>query len=408
MPEGPGAPAPASPPGQGGTPLHRAIARMEAVAPLRRWAIGAGAVLLAFAVAVKLLIFPWAHGDPIDVTVEEGSSVADVARDLDEKGVVPSALVLELWIAASGSTREVMPGEYRFKRGIPYGRVIADLKEGTNIPTVDVVIPEGFNVRQIAARLDAKTHLDGDKFEQLAFSGAKRYDLTFLKSVTGTSLEGYLFPKTYPVREDTTEEQVLQRMVEQFGKDTAGLPWARATRLGLTAHQVLTVASMIEKESSRAQERRRIAGVIYNRLNQGLPPGDVYGPRQYRLQIDATVLYALGRDSGGLKSDEYQYLDASGRIQRDKYTDWRYNTYIIGPTLPPGAQPSSWVPTEKQRLQALPPGPICSPSAASVYAALVPEEHDLFFYVAKGDGSHEFAATWDEFKAVKRELGYGD
>lgn len=363
--------------------LSRVLSRKWDLLGSRRWWVATAAgLLLALLVAVKLVVFPTPHGEALDLAVADGASVAEVVDELSSKGVVPSAFVLKLWIVSTGSTKEILPGEYRFRRGTPYGEVVAALKKGTNIPTVQLVIPEGFNVRQIARRLDLKTQLDGAKFERLAFARASalKTQHAFLKTVTTDSLEGFLFPKTYPVREDLTEEELLSRMVAQFGKDTSGLPWSRAGKLGLTPYQIVTVASMIEKETSKASERRRVAGVIYNRLNEGLPPADEYGPRLKRLQIDATVLYALGRDSGGLKASEY-------RLHKEQYKDFRYNTYIV---------------------DGLPPGPICSPGAGSIYAALVPEDNDYFFYVAKGDGSHEFASTWEEFKAIKQRLGYVD
>lgn len=329
--------------------------------------------LLAAAILAKTFVFPSPSGAPIAITIPQGASVAGVASTLAKRGIVPSALFFKVWVLVSGSTSRLEPGDYVFRRGTPYASVVSDLRKGTNIPQAKIVVPEGFTIRQIARRLQAKAGLSAQKFEQLAFGDARRYDYPYLKDITTHSLEGYLFPKTYVFRLPTTEQEVLKRMVEQFGKDTAGLPWERASKMHMTPYQIVTVASMIEKETSRAEERRRIAGVIYNRLTFGIPNG-VQNRRLKRLQVDATVLYALGRDSGPLTIDEY------------RSTASHYNTYVY---------------------EGLPPGPISNPGVASIYAALVPESNPYFFYVAKGDGSHDFATTFEEFKAIKRQLGYG-
>lgn len=342
-----------------------------------RWKVilaGVVAVIVVGAVLGKVYLFPTPAGEPVEFELAAGTSVAETAKTLARKGIVPSAFILKLWVAAGGATQSIMPGEYRFRKGTPYGQVVADLQKGTNIPQVKIVVPEGFTIRQIAKRLHEKAGLDEARFKQLALSGVRRYPFPYLREISTKSLEGYLFPKTYMIREGATEDQVLKRMVEQFGKDTAGLPWARAQKLGLTPYEIVTVASMVEKESSRDDERRRIAGVVYNRLTEGIPVG-FGGKRLRRLQVDATVLYALGRDGGQLKLSDY------------RSTTSKYNTYVY---------------------EGLPPGPICNPGVASMYAALLPEDHDLFFYVAKGDGAHEFASTFEEFKEVKRKLGYGD
>jgi UPF0755 protein len=357
-----------------------AARRGEHEARRRQTIIGGVVAAVLIAVVLRVLVFPSPHGGPIDLTVPRGIPLSKLAKTMAENHIVPNAFVLKVWIAVSGSAGRILPGDYRFRSGTPYGQVVSDLRKGTNIPTAKVIIPEGFNVRQIAKRLGKQAGLDAAKFETMAFTGAKAKvsKYKFLGTDTSSSLEGFLFPKTYMIRYDATEADVLDRMVAQFGKDTGGLPWSRAKAMGFTPYQILTVASLVEKETFRAAERRRIAGVIYNRLRDGVPTG-FKNQRLRRLQIDATVLYALGRDSGPLKAADY-------RLPAKKYPHLKYNTYVY---------------------EGLPPGPICNPGVATIYAALVPETNDYYFYVAKGDGSHEFATTFEEFKAVKQRLGYG-
>lgn len=356
----------------------------------RTWVAAGAVAALAVLAFVKVVFFPTPYGDYIEMTVEQGVSVAQTTSRLEKVGVVPSDLVLKGWIALTGSTARIMPGEYRFKRGTPYQEVVSDLRNGGNIPSVKVVIPEGFTIRQVAARMESKVGIDAEEFERLAFAGETGVEVPMRKFAKTRSLEGFLFPKTYIVRKDATEQRIIDMMVDQFNKDTAGLPWDRAKRrLGLNPYQVLTIAAMIEKEAARTTERRTIAGVIYNRLKDGVvqplvgTDGTVIRDKFLilrRLQVDATVLYALGRDKGPLLRREYR--------QAAYYPYKEYNTYVV---------------------EGLPLGPIANPGTQSIYAALVPEDNDYYYYVAKGDGSHAFVTNnYQEFLDVQQSLGIGD
>lgn len=356
----------------------------------RRWAKAAAAAALLVLLFVKMVFFPTPYGDFMEMTIEQGVSVAEAARRLEKAGVVPSDLVLKAWIALTSSTSRIMPGEYRFKRGTPYNEVVSDLRRGGNIPSVKVVIPEGFTIRQVAARMESKVGIDSKELERLAFAGKTGVEVPMRKYAKTKSLEGFLFPKTYIVRKDATEQQIIDMMVDQFNKDTAGLPWDRAkSKLRLNPYQVLTIAAMVEKEAARTSERRTIAGVIYNRLKDGVTQpligtdGTVIKDRFLilrRLQVDATVLYALGRDKGPLLRREYR--------QAAYYPYKEYNTYIV---------------------EGLPLGPIANPGTQSIYAALVPDDNDYYYYVAKGDGSHAFVTNnYQEFLDVQQSLGIGD
>jgi len=176
-------------------------------------------------------------------------------------------------------------------------------------------------------------------------------------------VEGFLFPKTYELPPDADADAVVQRLLQQFEEDAGGLEWSRADRLGLTPYEVVIVASLIEREARVEEDRRKIASVIYNRMKKGM-----------RLQIDATVQYALPKHKPRLTYEDYEYESP-------------YNTYLN---------------------DGLPPTPIASPGLASLEAALRPAKTKFLFYIAVDEeGHHRFTETYDEFLRVKAEVQGG-
>ncbi|MGH2726110.1 MAG: endolytic transglycosylase MltG, partial [Actinomycetota bacterium] len=175
------------------------------------------------------------------------------------------------------------------------------------------------------------------------------------------NLEGFLFPKTYDLLKGVTTPEVVDKLLEQFEKETKTLEWNNAAKLGVTPYQVLIIASMIEREAQVSQDRARIARVIYNRIAKPM-----------RLQIDATVQYGIYLETGSYKQpllvEDYQFSSP-------------YNTYLI---------------------DGLPPAPIASPGLASIDAALNPEPGKWLYYVLINDkGEHGFAETYEEFVRLK-------
>jgi UPF0755 protein len=190
----------------------------------------------------------------------------------------------------------------------------------------------------------------------LAAARSGRYSLPpYLPQGTDT-VEGFLFPNTYEIRQDATADDVINRLLAEFQAEVKDLPWSNATKLGVTPYQVVVVASMIEREARFAQDRPKIAAVIYNRLEKDMP-----------LQIDATVQYALG-DWRELTKPDYS-------------VDSTFNTY---------------------QHQGLPPGPICNPGLASIEAALEPAKANYLYYVViDAQGHHGFTSSYQKFLELK-------
>jgi len=220
------------------------------------------------------------------------------------------------------------------------------------------IIPEGLAVRRVAERLVAEGIIrDVGSFIKLAQQPNGRVNLPFPEPPTG--LEGYLFPSGYDLQPNTPPERVAQVMVDEFARQFSQ-PYAdEIAHRGRSLHEIVTIASMIEREAEVEKDRPLIAGVIENRLRKGM-----------RLQIDATVLYAMGRHKNRI-------------LYRDLRTPSPYNTYLHA---------------------GLPPGPIASPGLPSLLAALRPAKHDYLFYVASPDGSHIFSRTEAEHNEMVEQM----
>jgi UPF0755 protein len=330
-----------------------------------------GLLLVAAVIGVIYLIYTTAlagsGGDdaaaegPVKITVEQGDTLSSVADKLDDAGVIESASLFKLEARFGGQSTEIKPGEYTFEAGAGGEEILAKLTEGEAVPTVAVTIPEGLTLQQTAETVGAAEI--GVTTEQFA-EAAKRtdYEYTFMEDEAVETTEGYLFPKQYEFEEGTGAEAMVDRLLEQYLIETQELDFEGAQeRLNLSEHELVTVASLIERESANSEERPVIASVIYNRIRQGMP-----------LQIDATIQYALGEPKEELSL-------------RDLKVDSPYNTYEN-----PG----------------LPPGPIASPSRESIQAALQPADTDYLYYVLDAEGKeHFFTDNYDEFLAAKAAAG---
>ena len=280
---------------------------------------------------------------PVVVTVEEGERLADVAEELRRQGALRHPLPLVLWARLTRQDRAIHWGEYLITTPLSPLGLLARLT-GPPDPLHPVTVPEGFTVREIVHLLAAAGFGAEESFTCLlddpAFLGAEE--------LPPEGAEGYLFPDTYSFPLATPPERILHAMVKRF-RDAFGPGLGlRAAALGLTEHQVVTLASLVEEETGRPEERRLVAAVFLNRLRRGMP-----------LQSDPTVLY--GRTDGS-------------RIltRADLARPTPYNTYTIS---------------------GLPPAPIANPGRASLEAAVDPAPVDYLYFVARGDGSHEFSTT---------------
>ncbi|GAB4460902.1 MAG: endolytic transglycosylase MltG [Armatimonadaceae bacterium] len=283
---------------------------------------------------------------PVLFTVERGDSVQTIGERLEKQGIVRSALAFRYL----GRAANPKPGTYYIAASEPPRTILSRLDKG-DVATVRVTFPEGWTVQQMAKRLK-KSELVADEaaFLKLVTENGKSLNAGF---PTPNNLEGYLFPDTYffPLR--ATDQQIAETMLRNFHRRVVEGLSKELQQTSRPLSEIVTVASMIEREAELDTDRPLIAGVIYNRLQKGM-----------RLQIDATVQYARGVHENRLL---YRHLEV----------DSPYNTY---------------------KNTGLPPGPICCPGLPSIKAAAQPEPSNFLFYVdaGLGTGKHLFAAIYGE------------
>ncbi|MFO7813299.1 MAG: endolytic transglycosylase MltG [Pelovirga sp.] len=315
-------------------------------------------IIIAGGLAVSgwwLLTAPVTPPAAVSLDVTPGSSLQRVARKLEEQGVISHTLLLRILAKWHDQEQQIQAGRYTFTVPATPGDILERLVRG-DVDKVSLTIPEGYTLQQIIEEIDEAGYGEGDKLWQLA------HDPEFIASlgIKADSLEGYLFPETYRFVPGTSEAGLLRMMVEQFRRTLSPEKQEAARRLGLSLHQHVTLASLIEKETGVVDEMPLISSVFHNRLAINM-----------RLQTDPTVIYGV---------DDY-----SGFItRRHLNTPTPYNTYII---------------------YGLPPGPIASPGRAALHAAVFPEETDYYYFVSRGDGSHHFSRTLREHNnAVQKYL----
>lgn len=283
------------------------------------------------------------------VVVARGSTFSDIARQLRSSGVIGDATLFRLYAKLRGADTQAHAGEFRFQPHQSAAQVLTQLQTGGAQIARWVTIPEGFTAKQIAQQLD-----DDGLGNAAAFATAFMRDSINLGGVRTKNMEGYLFPDTYLISLDATPRSVETIMSAQFFKELPRDAAAKARTLGLTLPQVVTVASLIEREAKADDERPLMAGVYYNRLRLGMP-----------LEVDATIEYALPKHETVV-------------TYSDLKLNTPYNTY-----LHPG----------------LPPTPIANPGRPSLLAALNPRRSEYLYYVYKGNGHHAFAKTLAEQNA---------
>jgi UPF0755 protein len=298
-------------------------------------------------------------GRPITVTIARGASGDQIATQLANVGVVANPTMFRLRATMLGANGKLKPGTYTLATGSSYEGVIAALTRGPLIEYITVTIPEGWGIDKTAARMQEKLGIPAVEFIKLATTGAKQFDFAFLADDPTPTLEGYLFPKTYDFKKGVKAAGVIRIMLTQYGIETAGLDYSYSKSKGLTPHDVLAIASIIEREAQVTSDRPKVASVIYNRLAIGM-----------RLQLDSTVQYAL---NGKAKL-----------TLNDLKTDSPYNTYFY---------------------KGLPPGPICSPGMSAIKAAAHPAKTNYLYYILthKG-GSQSFTSSYSVFLQLKNQL----
>jgi len=321
-----------------------------------------GVALLLGSAAWSFLYAPQsdvAPGRPVQLEIAEGASTRAIAAKLADAGVVTNANMFRLKSRLAKADGSLKPGVYDLRTGMSYDDVIDQLRAGPPIEYVTVTIPEGFTAEQIAERFEKQAGVPAADFLALANGGASEFAEAH-PAVAGTykdSLEGYLFPKTYRVRQGAGARDVIEMMLDQFDTEFAQVDVAAAQQRGLSTAELVTLASMVEREAQLEKERPLVASVIYNRLAANM-----------LLEIDATIEYVLPGNRFRLRN-------------RHLRIDSPYNTY---------------------RFKGLPPGPISNPGLPSLKAAASPADTDYIYYVLTGkDGTHTFATNVTDFQKAK-------
>lgn len=283
------------------------------------------------------------------VEIPEGAGPTSIGRRLADAGVIRDRLGFRFEILRSGLGRRLQAGEYRFDRPMTVREVVDKIARG-DVYLVPITFREGLTMREMAQLFESKGLGSAKDFTTQASDSQLIRNL----DPAAKDLEGYLFPDTYAMTRNTTAAQLVPRMVDGFEKALAPETLSAAEARGLTLRELVTLASIVEKETGKPEERPLVAAVYSNRLKIGMA-----------LQCDPTVIYALER------ANRY-----NGNLTRENMQiDSPYNTY---------------------RYPGLPPGPIANPGRASLEAAARPADVPYLYFVARGDGSHAFAATLEE------------
>jgi len=290
----------------------------------------------------------------VRVTIPTGSSFTTAVDSLSHAGLISSPRLFSFYASLRKRDRALKAGTYEFERDASWNAVLDALTRGKGLVHT-VTIPEGFSLSSIAPLLGRALSVPPESVMVAASDSSLRHRL----DVPTPTLEGYLFPDTYTFAEGTSPDEAVQVLVARFEKVWKPEWTARLQQLAMSRHDVITLASIIEKEARLAEERPVISAVYHNRLKRGM-----------LLQADPTVQYALGR-----------HVDRV--LYKDLEVDSRYNTYKH-----PG----------------LPPGPIASPGAASIEAALYPANVPYLYFVADPDGHHEFRETYAEHTEARAQI----
>jgi UPF0755 protein len=291
------------------------------------------------------------------ITVKSGESAKSIGTTLQQKGVVRSAKLFEVLVGVTGSQNSLQAGDYEFDPGLPAIEVVKRIAEGKTASR-DVLIPEGRRLEEVGELLE-KADVIGKQDFLTALKA--NYDEPFLKQTGPGSLEGFIFPATYSFNRKEKPEDVVDAMLRAFQQQVADK--VQLEGQNLTLAQVITLASIVEREAENPAERPLIASVYLNRMRLGIA-----------LQADPTVQYAVAESAASI--DKYGYWKKELTLDDLKLVS-PYNTYVN-----PG----------------LPPGPIANPGLASIQAVVRPASTNFLFFVAKNDGtgSHAFAETLEE------------
>lgn len=306
-----------------------------------------------FALLLGVGVFGWyvhsalttpgpSHSYPIVVLIPPGAQVRTIVRGLVSEGVLANSVVFSWWARLTNADRKIKSGEYEFTEPLSPLELLRRLTQGESRGRI-VTIPEGKTIKEVAAILADKGLGTTESFLCL------NTDPAFLDrwGLPPQGMEGYLFPDTYYLSRFATPEEILGKMIERFYHVFTSAMYRQADHLNMSPHEVVTLASLVEKETGATSERPLVSAVFHNRLKKGM-----------LLQCDPTVIYGIENFDGNLTRLHLR-------------TPTPYNTYVI-----PG----------------LPPGPIANPGLHSLLATLQPADRPYLYFVGKGDGTHEFSS----------------
>lgn len=294
------------------------------------------------------------YGTSTRVIIPRGSSFADAADSLSKANLVGWRKMFRIYARLTGGDRNIKPGTYLLKHGTPWSDIISALHGGHGLVNT-ITIPEGYTVSQIAPLLARTLKVPVESVDVAVRDTA----LLARLDIPTPTLEGYLFPDTYAFPIGTTARQAVREMVYDFERRWKPDWDAKAVALDINRNDLVTMASIVEREARLPEERPVIAAVYYNRLKKGM-----------LLQADPTVQYALGHHVGRV-------------LYKNLTIESPYNTYVH---------------------KGLPPGPVASPGVASLVAAANPANVPYLYFVASPDGHHEFRMTLGEHASAIREV----
>lgn len=335
---------------------NRAGAVMNTVSYLV-FILGVSLLLAAIAIYIANDMFALVKPEKsVVLELPDSASHGKVASMLKEEGIIRCRWAFVLYTNLATDNKSFKSGKFEVNADMDYGQIINTLNR---VPTyteiVDVTIPEGYTIQQIAKLLEDARVCGADDLVETANTYPFKHEVLQDVPMEENRLEGYLFPDTYQFYINDNPVRVLNTMLNNFNNKYTAEMRQLTEQSGLSMRQILTIASMVEREAKLPEEQKTIAGVIYNRLNN---------PSEFpHLDIDATVQYALGEHKESLTKD-------------DLAIDSPYNTY---------------------KVTGLPKGPICNPGVPAILAALQPEQHGYYFYVADPEtGGHLFAKNYSQ------------
>ena len=316
--------------------------------------------------AVSIRGGPQLDVDPVSVTIEPGTGADAIAAQLVAAGVLSSDVHFSTLLTLSGVGAELRAGSYEFAPGTPAAEVIRQLRFGLAVERL-LVVPEGLRLEQVGELVAAAGIATQEEWELVV--ALRRSERIALGRPEGASLNGYLFPASYPIRDDTNATNLVAAMIGALDSALGPVLQAQIAISDLSLHEVLTLASIVEREAVLVEEQPIVASVFLNRLEQGI-----------KLDADPTVQYAITIGFDEEPEDGWWKLELT---LDDLALESPYNTYVSA---------------------GLPHGPIANPGLGAIEAVMRPAETDFLYFVARGDGSHVFAETLEEHNANVAEF----